>query len=75
MRVGSQRAPVRLPGCEVDLPLRFDKVSVFPGHKDRLLCALAFKTSPMEAPLETRSRPPTNGKAVSHAIAGTMFQM
>mmetsp|Transcript_5773 Transcript_5773/g.13698 ORF Transcript_5773/g.13698 Transcript_5773/m.13698 type:complete len:1748 (+) Transcript_5773:106-5349(+) len=26
----------QLPGCEVDLPLRFDKVSVFPGHKDQV---------------------------------------
>jgi WD40 repeat protein len=27
---------MKLPGCELELPLRFDKVSVFPGHKDRL---------------------------------------
>jgi len=26
----------RLKGCELNLPLRFDKVSVFPGHKDRV---------------------------------------
>mmetsp|Transcript_129464 Transcript_129464/g.224872 ORF Transcript_129464/g.224872 Transcript_129464/m.224872 type:complete len:1745 (+) Transcript_129464:81-5315(+) len=26
----------RLQGCETELPLRFDKVSVYPGHKDRL---------------------------------------
>eukprot|EP00929_Paragymnodinium_shiwhaense_P022591 TRINITY_DN14393_c0_g1_i1.p1 TRINITY_DN14393_c0_g1~~TRINITY_DN14393_c0_g1_i1.p1 ORF type:complete len:1735 (-),score=585.53 TRINITY_DN14393_c0_g1_i1:78-5282(-) len=26
----------RLPGAEVALPVRFDKVSVFPGHKDRI---------------------------------------
>mmetsp|Transcript_56653 Transcript_56653/g.90019 ORF Transcript_56653/g.90019 Transcript_56653/m.90019 type:complete len:1753 (-) Transcript_56653:205-5463(-) len=26
----------KLVGCEVDLPLRFDKVSVYPGHKDRI---------------------------------------
>eukprot|EP00913_Durusdinium_trenchii_P036057 g33739.t1 len=25
-----------LPGCELQLPLRFDKVSVYPGHKDHL---------------------------------------
>merc|ERR1719450_1296114 len=25
-----------LPGCALALPMRFDRVSVFPGHKDRL---------------------------------------
>ncbi|CAE7265476.1 Cfap43 [Symbiodinium pilosum] len=25
-----------LPGCEIQLPLRFDKISVYPGHKDHV---------------------------------------
>jgi WD40 repeat protein len=26
----------RMQGCELDLPMRFDKISVFPGHKDNM---------------------------------------
>jgi WD40 repeat protein len=33
----------QLPGCELALPVRFDKVSVFPGHKDQI--ALVRSTS------------------------------
>jgi WD40 repeat protein len=34
--VFSMHTGKKLLGCEVELPLRFDKVSVYPGHKDQL---------------------------------------
>jgi len=36
LTIFSMKTGQLLPGCELQLPLRFDKVCVFPGHKDHL---------------------------------------
>jgi len=36
LQVFSTTSGAVLPGCDLALPQRFDKVSVFPGHKDRV---------------------------------------
>lgn len=36
LAVYSSETGQRLPGCELSLPLRFDKVVVYPGHKDHV---------------------------------------
>jgi len=36
LHVFSTETGQRLKGCQLDLPLRFDKISVYPGHKDHL---------------------------------------
>lgn len=36
LTVFSMKTGQLLPGCEIQLPLRFDKVCVYPGHKDHL---------------------------------------
>ncbi|CAE8701235.1 unnamed protein product, partial [Polarella glacialis] len=36
LAVFSMQTGLRLKGCDLDLPLRFDKLSVYPGHKDHL---------------------------------------
>ncbi|CAJ1451865.1 unnamed protein product [Effrenium voratum] len=36
LSIFSMKTGKPLPGCELKLPLRFDKVCVYPGHKDHL---------------------------------------
>jgi hypothetical protein len=36
LSVFSTKTGAKLKGCELDLPLRFDKIAVYPGHKDYL---------------------------------------
>lgn len=36
LAVFSMLSGLRLKGCDLDLPLRFDRLSVYPGHKDHL---------------------------------------
>eukprot|EP00438_Fugacium_kawagutii_P030274 Skav225204 [mRNA] locus=scaffold1041:59681:80585:- [translate_table: standard] len=36
LSIFSMKTGQLLPGCELQLPLRFDKVCVYPGHKDHL---------------------------------------
>eukprot|EP00441_Pelagodinium_beii_P015570 CAMPEP_0197663976 /NCGR_PEP_ID=MMETSP1338-20131121/58348_1 /TAXON_ID=43686 ORGANISM="Pelagodinium beii, Strain RCC1491" /NCGR_SAMPLE_ID=MMETSP1338 /ASSEMBLY_ACC=CAM_ASM_000754 /LENGTH=1775 /DNA_ID=CAMNT_0043242517 /DNA_START=13 /DNA_END=5340 /DNA_ORIENTATION=- len=36
MCVFSMKTGERLKGCDLELPLRFDKISVYPGHKDHM---------------------------------------
>jgi WD40 repeat protein len=36
LSIFSAKTGAKLNGCQLDLPLRFDKVAVYPGHKDYL---------------------------------------
>jgi len=36
LHVFSAETGEKLEGCELDLPMRFDKISVYPGHKDHM---------------------------------------